>query len=149
MRIGTKSDLIQQASNNIIIIINLVRGITVFRALLILPGETPTSAHPVSHLGKDPHSAHFGLARSKYPLSAHVCHPLCAAAVGFQEPPNKPAWLRETPNTTIPVFPTVTVTVILLGRVSPYVEEVSTPTLRSLTPAVWDLPKQAHNPLFY
>ena len=45
--------------------------------------------------------------------SAHVSHPLCAAAVGFREPPNKPAWLRETPYTTISVFPTVTVTVTL------------------------------------
>ena len=66
----------------------------------------------MSRTGKHPHSAHFSLARSKHPLSAHVSHPLCAAAVGFREPPNKPAWLRETPYTTIPVFPTVTVTVI-------------------------------------
>ena len=99
------------------------------------PGEHPLSVHPVSHPGKHPHTAHFGLTRSKHPLSAHVAQPLYVAAVGFREPPNKLDWLRETPYMTIPVFPMVTVT-------------VSTPTLRSLAPAVWDLSKQAHNPLY-
>ena len=61
--------------------------------------------------GKHPDSAHFSLARGKHPLSVHMSQPICAAAAGFREPPNKPAWLRETPYTTIPVFPAVTVTV--------------------------------------
>ena len=56
-------------------------------------------------------STHFGLTQNKHPLSTHISQPLWAAAVGFREPHNKLAWLRETPYTTIPVFPTVTVTV--------------------------------------
>ena len=51
-----------------------------------------------------------GLARGKHPHSAHLClarspHP--CPATGFREPPYKPAWLRETPYTTIDVFPVV------------------------------------------
>ena len=49
--------------------------------------------------GKHPHSAHLNLARSPTPTSA----------TGFREPPYKPAWLRETPYTTIEVFPVVSV----------------------------------------
>ena len=50
------------------------------------------------------------------------------AAVGFREPPNKPAWLWETPYTAIPVFLSLLLLNTQLGQVSSYVEEVSTPT---------------------
>ena len=110
----------------------------------ISSGEYPSSAHnrlargnthfsrtSVSH----PHSAHSSVARSKHPLSAHVTKPLCAAATGFREPPHKPAWLRETPYTTISVFLVVTVIVTpqYPARASiPLCLGGRTPTLRTL-----------------
>ena len=46
-----------------------------------------------------------GLARGKHPHSHPKSTP--PSATGFREPPYKPAWLRETPYTTIGVFPVV------------------------------------------
>ena len=68
------------------------------------PGETPTSAHLVSRPGKAP--------TFRAPQSRPQCTPTSAA--GFQEPPNKPAWSRETPYTTRSVFPAVSVSVTSL-----------------------------------
>ena len=52
--------------------------------LVLSPGETPTFRAPLSRPKSTPPSA-----------------------TGFREPPYKPAWLRETPYTTIGVLPVV------------------------------------------
>ena len=60
-----------------------------------LPGKHPLSAHLVSRPGETPT---FRAPQSR-PKSAPT------SATGFREPPNKPAWPRETPYTTVDVFP--------------------------------------------
>ena len=121
--------------------------------------EQPSSALWYSHPGKHPLSAHLLSAhfRSRLgktptfraPLSRPKSTP--PSATGFREPPYKPAWLRETPYTTIDVFPVVSgvfttnyparagIPLRLWGLAS---------TIRTLTNTVCGLPKQAHKSLY-
>ena len=80
-------------------------------------GEQPSSALLQSRPGKHPLSAHLLSAHlrsrpGKAPtFRAHQSRPKSTptSATRFREPPYKPAWLRETPYTTIDVFPVVSV----------------------------------------
>ena len=67
-------------------------------------GKHPLSLHPVSRPGKTP--------TFRAPQSPPKWTPTSAA--GFREPPNKPASPRETPYTTLSVFPADSVSVIPL-----------------------------------
>ena len=79
-----------------------VRGTTVFALWYFRLGKHPLSAHLLS--------AHFRSRLGKAPtFRAPLSRPKSTppSATGFREPPYKPAWLRETPYTTIGVFPVV------------------------------------------
>ena len=80
-----------------------VRGTTVFHALVLSPGETPTfRASTFRALQISPGgSTHIPRTSIALPKSTPP------SATGLRESPYKPAWLRETPYTTIGVFPVV------------------------------------------
>ena len=75
-----------------------VRGTTVFRALVLSPGETPTfRAFTFRALQISPgESTHIPRTSNTPP-----------SATRLREPPYMPVWLRETPYATIGVFPVV------------------------------------------
>ena len=120
---------------------------------------TTSSTLWYSRLGKHPLSAHLLSAHFRSrpgkaptfraPLSRPKSTPL--SATGFREFPYKPAWLRETPYTTIDVFPVVSgvlttkfparagIPLWLWGLAS---------TIRTLTNTVCGLPKQARKSLY-
>ena len=77
-------------------IYSLARGTHTFRTSTVSPGVDILSAHPVSRPGETP--------TFRAPQSRPKWTPT-TSATGFREPHNKPAWLRETPYTTIYVFP--------------------------------------------
>ena len=77
------------------IVNTLVRGTPFFRAPPVSPGETPTFLAPGVSPGENTHI----LCTSVSPTST----------TGFREPLYKPAWPRETPYTTVDVFPVVSV----------------------------------------
>ena len=93
------------------------------------PGKHPLSTHLLSvHFRSRPGKA----PTFRAPLSRPKSTP--PSATGFREPPYEPAWLRETPYTTIGVFP-----VVSGGFAS---------TIRTLTNTVCGLPKQGHKSLY-
>ena len=106
----------------------LARGNTHFPRTWCLAGGAPTFRAPQSRPKSTPTSA-----------------------TGFREPPNKPAWPRQTPYTTVDVFP---VDSVLFNPKYPARAGIPlrlgglTPTFRTLTNAVWVLPKQAHKSLY-
>ena len=144
-------------NNNLLIIhthnICLVRGNPVFYTSIVSPGETPTFRASCVSPGVTPTFRALQSHLRKHSLSAHHTQPLCVAAAGFREPPELPAWRWETtPCTTNTVFPAVHVpgTSLYPARAGiPLWLWGLTPTIRTLTLAVWDLPEQAHNSYLY
>ena len=109
--------------------------------------------HPIHSNSFRPGNTHFPrtwcLARGNTHIPRTSVSP--TSATGFREPPNKPAWPRETPYTTVDVFPMDSV---LFNPIYPAWASIPlrlwglTPTFRTLTNAVWVLPKQAHKSLY-
>ena len=92
--------------------------------------------------GKHPHSAHLSLARSQHPRRPQ----------GFGSLPISRPGLRKLPTTTVDVFH---VDSVLFNPKYPARAGIPlriwglTSTFRTLTNAVWVLPKQAHKSLYY
>ena len=105
-------------------------------------GNTLSSAHLQSRLGKHPLAAHLVSRPGKTPTfrapQSHLKSTPTSTS-GFLEPPYKPAWPQETPYTTVGVFPVVSVPLYPMYQARagiPFWLRGSTSTLRTLTNAV-------------
>ena len=118
-------------------VIHFVRGTPIFRATQVSPGETPTFRAPGVSPGETP-TFRAPQSRPRRPQ-------------GFGSLPISRPGLGETPYTTVDVFPMDSV---LFNPIYPAWASIPlrlwglTPTFRTLTNAVWVLPKQAHKSLY-
>ena len=143
-------------NNNPIIIhtnnIHLVRGNPVFRASIVSPGGNTHFSRILCLARGNTHIPRTSVLPEENTHFPRISRNHCVAAARFREPPELPAWHWETPYTTITVFPAVHV-----PGTSPYPARAViplwlwylTPSLRTLTLAVWDLSEQAHNSYLY
>ena len=91
--------------------------------------------------GKHPHSAHLNLARSQHPRRPQGFGNLPISRPGLGKLPT-----RQSMSSLWSPYCLILMT--QLGRVSPYWLWGLASTFRTLTNAVWDLPKQAHKSLY-